>query len=64
MGEGGIKGHLGCIEILKAKAAIMSDRLCVTKAQQEMESQGRSFSKLLPLLSSSQDKVQSQHFLD
>lgn len=35
----GYKGHLGCIEILKAKAAIMFDRFCVNKAQQEVESQ-------------------------
>lgn len=31
----GHKGHVGCIEILKAKAAIMSDRVCKNKAQQE-----------------------------
>lgn len=29
----GYKGHLGCIEILKAKAAIMFDRFCMDKAQ-------------------------------
>ena len=28
------KGHLGCIEMLKAKAAIMFDRFCTSKAQQ------------------------------
>lgn len=33
------KGHLGCIEILKAKAAIMFDRFCMNKARQEVESQ-------------------------
>ena len=33
------KGHLGCIEILKAKAAITLDRFCMNKAQQEEESQ-------------------------
>lgn len=33
------KGHLGCIEILKAKAAIMFDRFCMDKARQEVESQ-------------------------
>lgn len=33
------KGHLGCIEILKAKAAIMCDRVCMKKAQQEVESE-------------------------
>lgn len=35
----GYKGHLVCIEILKAKAAIMFDRFCRNKAQQEVESQ-------------------------
>lgn len=35
----GYKGHIGCIEILKAKAAIMFDRFCMNKAQQEVESQ-------------------------
>lgn len=35
----GYKGHLGCIEILKAKAAIMFDRVCMNKAQEEVESQ-------------------------
>lgn len=35
----GYKGHLGCIEILKAKAAIMFDRFYMNKAQQEVESQ-------------------------
>lgn len=35
----GYKGHLGCIEILKAKAAIMFNRFCMNKAQQEVESQ-------------------------
>lgn len=35
----GYKGRLGCIEILKAKAAIMFDRFCMNKAQQEVESQ-------------------------
>lgn len=55
------KGHLGCIEILKAKAAIMFDRFCMNKAQQEVESQRKrgggkgnneriSYSILLPLL--------------
>lgn len=38
----GNKGHLGCIEILKAEAAIMSDRFCMNKAQQEVESQRKS----------------------
>lgn len=33
------KGLLGCIEILKAKAAIMFDRFYMNKAQQEVESQ-------------------------
>lgn len=52
----GNKGHLGCIEILKAKAAIMSDRFCMNKAQQEVESQRKSggerinYSRLLPLV--------------
>lgn len=32
------KGHLGCIEILKAKAAIMFNKVCMNKAQQEVES--------------------------
>lgn len=53
----GYKGHLGCIEILKAKAAIMFDRFCMNKAQQEVESQREgegnneriSYSILLPI---------------
>lgn len=28
----GYKGHLDCIEMLKAKAAIVSDRSCMDKA--------------------------------
>lgn len=55
----GYKGHLGCIEILKAKAAIMSDRFCMNKAQRGGEPQRKrggtrqqsriSYSILLPV---------------
>lgn len=64
-GGGVLKGHLVCIEILKAKAAIKSDRLYTSKAQQEVESRERrgsnerSSSQLLPFLSSSQDSLPS-----
>lgn len=37
----GYKGQLGCIEILKAKAAIMSDKVCMNKAQEEEDGQRR-----------------------
>lgn len=54
----GDKGRLGCIEILKAKAAIVFHRFCMNKAQEEEEAQRKekgsneriSYSRLLPLL--------------
>lgn len=36
-----MKGHPGCIEMLEAKAAVSSERLRMSKAQQEVESQRR-----------------------
>lgn len=39
MKAGRYKGHLGCIELLKAKASIVFDGFCMNKAQQEVESE-------------------------